>query len=67
MRIKVVIKTSETCDLIPHKGIIKVSGSCDFCLRIITRRVHNVNPPAEISQNPHKTYNKGCKSRRDMV
>ena len=38
-----------------HKDLIKVSENCDLCLRIITRRVHNVNPPAEISQNPHKT------------
>jgi hypothetical protein len=39
-----------------HKDLIKVSGSCDLSTRIITHRVHNVNPPAEISPGSSREY-----------
>ena len=64
---KCLIKVSETCDLIPHKCLIKVSETCDLCLRIITHRVHNVNPPQKSPRTHTKSSRESSHKHTNLV
>ena len=50
-----------------HKDLIKVSETCDLCLRIITHRVHNVNPPQKSPRTHTKSSRESSHKHTNLV